>query len=768
LAKGTEILRALLRWGWRDETPEQGSRRRRQVARLSILIPLFSYIYIALGMRRAILAEYRIDPTLADLRGVASDLWMVALMFTVLCLFNGWGRKVAALLLWFVIYIMSFGNYEYIKVLQSNAGLVYVLTYLKDPTFIAGSVFIITDVPLFVTGIVVSLTPLLIWLFLPGRRIPPLKVAAVTVALTVALVVWPTDDDFQKWRQYNCLHQNMLAAPQRDLLRKFQKPEEIPPKLMAQVAVRTDLSGEPRMKFGPGQNVLLIMMESVSGSFWDSMGAKQDAYRQGSMPRLDQRVSKGLLYRNFIANQRQTRRGIFSFLCGEYPNVSSRDAKTMYHVLAGGKGPTCLARTLAQEGYKTVFIQADTLAFNAKGQFLKQAGFSEYYGFDWFDHAYHWTGWGPDDLAFLEGVMKKLDALAKQPKPWFVGGINIGTHHPYQVPKTFKSDHPEDSFARSVDYLDHSMAWFLDTARKRGYLDNTMVIITSDESRGINPGLRGLTVSLSNNWIPMAVLTPGGEPGVVDDLYSQKDLAVSVLDYLGLGHKARGIRGRSMFRSYKERETIFMANTYSRWLGAFFPDNTLLRCNHDMYSCAEYQYPGTDFLRNESYLKKEAVTPEKLDLINAFITVNDKSYADIKAGVFKLLERDEVMIHVQPYPQLIFGEQYLVMEKNTAVRVDMELTVEEGEVTLEHYFTGHSTEHLRQFTTEKLQLKAGQSLSISYKIGVGSTLPKVQVKLVAHKESGPSARLRFTKATMQQLEEPHGRTKTLWSKVNVK
>ena len=753
---------------WQGDGPVQGPRWRRLLARASMLIPLLSYIYIALNMRRAILAEYRIDPALADLRGVASDLWMVALMFTVLCLFNGRGRKVAALLLWFVIYILSFANYEYTKVLQGNLGMTYVLTYMKDPTFIAGSIFIITDVNLFVTGIVVSLTPLLIWLFLPGRRIPPLKVAVVTAALTAALFVWPTDDDYQKWRQYNYLHQNMVAAPQRDLLRKFKKPEEIPPKLMAQVAVRTDLSGEPRFKFGPGQNVLLIMMESVAGSFWDSLGAGHKRYRQASMPRLDRRTSKGLLYRNFIANQRQTRRGIFSFLCGDYPNVSSRDAKTMYLVLARGKGPTCLARTLAQEGYKTVFIQADTLAFNAKGQFLKQAGFSEYYGFDWFDHAYRWTGWGPDDLAFLEGVMKKLDALAKQPKPWFVAGINIGTHHPYQVPKTFKSEHPEDTFARSVDYLDHAMAWFLDTARERGYLDNTMVIITSDESRGIDPGLRGLTVSLSNNWIPMAVLTPQGETGVVDDLYSQKDLAVSVLDYLGLGDKARGIRGRSMFRRYKERETIFMANTYSRWLGAFFPDNTLLRCNHDMYSCVEYQFPGPDFLRNEKYKKKDAVTPEKLDLVNAFITVNDKNYADVMGGEFKLVERKEAVIHVQPLPHLLFGEQYLVLEKDTAVRVDLEVAVEDNEVILEHYFTGHSSAHLRQFTTEKLTIKPGQRLHVSYKIGVGSTLPKVQVKLLAHKTHGGPTRLEFIKATMQQLKEPHSRTRTIWSKVEVK
>ena len=747
---------------------DAGSRARGLPGWVPLLLVLASYCFVPLYMRGSVLAEYSVEFAAADLRGVLSDLWLVAILFTIQGLLRNKLQKVVVLLLYIPLYAFSYTNYEYVKQLQSNLDLIYLSQYVTDPTFLAGSIFCISQLELFITGIVISLPPLLLAMFLRHRRLARWKVALVPLLLTAVVLLWPTDDDSQKWRQYNFLHQNLVAAPQRDVLRTFKKKEEIPAALQARLAPRVDLSGKPRFKFGPGQNVLLIMLESVSGTFWDALSTKHNKYRKVAMPRLNRRVARGLLYKNYIANQRQTRRGIFTFLCGEYPNFATKDAKTVYHGVLGGQGPTCLPRYLNQAGYRTVYIQADSLAFNAKGQFLKHAGFAEYHGFQWFDRAYRWTGWGPDDLAFFEGVVKKLDSLANQPGPWFLAAINVGTHHPYQVPESFKSKYPDDSFAKAVDYLDHSMAYFLDTIRKRGYLDNTLVIITSDESRGINPGLRALTVSLSNNWIPLAVLTPQQQTGVVSELFSQKDLTISVLDYLGLAHKAEGIRGRSFFRSYDTRETIFLGNTYTMWLGAFFADNTLLHCNQDMYRCKEYQFSGVNFLRDNNFTKKPSVSRERLDLLNAFITLNDKSYAELMgARQIKLIERQEVVVHSQPFQQMIFGQQYLVLDKGSAAQVDLELTVEQGQLKLEHYFTGYSTRHLRQFSTRELSLSKGQRLTVSYKIGVGSTLPSVQIKLLATNNSGKPARLKITRATLKQSREQHSRTRTLWSRVKV-
>jgi hypothetical protein len=89
------------------------------------------------------------------------------------------------------------------------------------------------------------------------------------------------------------------------------------------------------------------------------------------------------------------------------------------------------------------------------------------------------------------------------------------------------------------------------------------VILTSDESAGITRG-DDLTRSLSQNWIPLVVFGPGVPVGTVPDLFSQPDLPLSVLDYLGLADRGPHLMGRSIFRRYDRPRPHYFANTYLR------------------------------------------------------------------------------------------------------------------------------------------------------------------------------------------------------------
>ena len=79
---------------------------------------------------------------------------------------------------------------------------------------------------------------------------------------------------------------------------------------------------------------------------------------------------------------------------------------------------------------------------------------------------------------------------------------------------------------------------------KRGKLDNTLIIVTSDNGMPF-PRCKGYAYEDSNH-IPLAVRWPVGlkKPGrVIDDFVNFTDIAPTILDYTGIDEKDSGIVG---------------------------------------------------------------------------------------------------------------------------------------------------------------------------------------------------------------------------------
>jgi N-sulfoglucosamine sulfohydrolase len=105
-------------------------------------------------------------------------------------------------------------------------------------------------------------------------------------------------------------------------------------------------------------------------------------------------------------------------------------------------------------------------------------------------------------------------------------------------------------YAFEVEYVDSHLARMLADLEKRGVLDDTLIIVTSDNGMPF-PRVKGHTYDVANH-LPFAVRWGKGvsKPGVViDDLVSFIDLAPTVLDVLNVTHSASGmapITGRSL------------------------------------------------------------------------------------------------------------------------------------------------------------------------------------------------------------------------------
>jgi hypothetical protein len=93
------------------------------------------------------------------------------------------------------------------------------------------------------------------------------------------------------------------------------------------------------------------------------------------MPALSCIAERSLVAPRFLTHNRQTIRGLYSLLSGDYPRLSLLTPKIYeYMRLPPESRRPCLPEILAREGYATAFLQAADPAYMSKDQFLPQAG----------------------------------------------------------------------------------------------------------------------------------------------------------------------------------------------------------------------------------------------------------------------------------------------------------------------------------------------------------------------------------------------------------
>ena len=163
-----------------------------------------------------------------------------------------------------------------------------------------------------------------------------------------------------------------------------------------------------------------------------------------------------------------------------------------------------------------------------------------------------------NDRDFLLQSLKKIEALNEERQrlregrksvPWFLTLLTVGTHHPYTLPASYGGGEGLPPKLRSVAFLDDAVDLFLSRLKETGVLEDTLVVVTSDESHGMNADML-----LAGNWGLCFALMPKGQTEknhVNPELFGLVDLPLSILDYVGLAASSDAIAGRSIFRDYR-------------------------------------------------------------------------------------------------------------------------------------------------------------------------------------------------------------------------
>lgn len=497
--------------------------------------------------------------------GYLSDLALGSLLVLLLHR-RPWWLALPVLLAWAALWVASAELVSAVGRLPTSADL----TYLVDPQFMENSTG---------GGLAHAWLPwlmgagLLAWLACAWRsrtrRSQPLPRKAWAIPALLFATHWgsqqlvPSDAD--QWRQYNLTHQ-LMSAGVGTLERKVEgwmgRTQTFTP-LASSGLTQSDLHGQ-RLLAGPGsaRNLLVITVEGIPGAYLrPNRQALHSRFDEDLMPKVSQWAERGMNTPDYVLHTHQTIRGLYAMLCGDYDKLANGTPKGVELLTQNERNQACLPAQLRQAGFTTHYLQGAGLRFMAKDRIMPHIGFDSVHGLEWFRNKnYLDFPWGKDDRAFFEGALDYVGQLQKQDKPWMLTLLTVGTHQPYSAPAEYleRYDTPKQA---AVAYLDDALGAFLDNLERQGVLKDTLVVVTSDESHGID-GVR-----LASSWGFNLTLAPEQAqlPHIKRGTYGHIDLATSVLDYFALPIPI-ALGGRSLYRDYDTgREMISYTNGMLRY-----------------------------------------------------------------------------------------------------------------------------------------------------------------------------------------------------------
>jgi len=293
----------------------------------------------------------------------------------------------------------------------------------------------------------------------------------------------------------------------------------------------------------PKPNVVVFMMESWGALHIDAMRQQMNLPALGVTPNFDTLAKQGRLYTKFYANGQRSIQGAEAILASlpTFPGMPFL-----------GEGleqnrQSFMGEIAKTQGYDTLFLQSSdhgSLRFDA---IAARAGFSTYRGAqdipNLHEHPKPASTWGTwDHNTFQEA--NSLFAAAKKP---FLGFIfSSTTHVPWIIPDErwhkYTGNSDQDAFLNSLFYADWALGQFIAAAKKAGYYDNTIFVITGDHA---NEFVDHVDYVPNLFHVPLLIVGPGIKSGVDERLGSQFDILPTLIDAGGWTSSYAGL-GRSL------------------------------------------------------------------------------------------------------------------------------------------------------------------------------------------------------------------------------
>lgn len=478
-----------------------------------------------------------------SLAGVLSDVALGSL-FLCLALLAPLFLRVILLTLWVLFQV---GAREMFAAMQRFPTW-QDLQYLADPTFVENTAAGMQLAAPVSAALMLAALALGLWAGATRVRVGRLLIGLVIGVTLLMLhgVANRHDVDTPVAARFNALHwfiRDALAMPFRG---EYAMPMPPPP-----IYNQADLAGTRLIGNPQARNVLIVTLEGLHGGYHPdirkAMGVDEDLF---TMAALTAQTTDAMLVPDFVTHSHQTIRGLYALLCGDVSKLNL-DMPKAFEVIGDPRADLCLPAQLAKAGWRTHFLQGAGLAFMGKDRVMPAIGFQDVHGSEWF------TGpdeipfqWGASDPAFFRGARQYIADLRAEGRPWMLTLMTVGTHQPYGVTDDLVKNYPNRLVAATA-ILDRAVGEFLAGIKADGVLEDTLVILTSDESHGAP------FADWASSWGINIVLAPEQAqlPRLKHGTFGLIDMEASVLDYFQLPVPEQ-VGGRSFFRDYQGGRAI--------------------------------------------------------------------------------------------------------------------------------------------------------------------------------------------------------------------
>lgn len=234
------------------------------------------------------------------------------------------------------------------------------------------------------------------------------------------------------------------------------------------------------------RNLILIYAESLEEAYSDPALFGRDL-----LAPLRAQGGHSFAYRP-AAGANWTTAGMVATQCGVPLRVyAQNDVRLRGGDKAFLPGATCLGDVLQGHGYHNVFLGGVPLSFAGKGSFLRDHGYQETWGREeWDRHGARpedYNIWGLWDSELFERARTTLDRLHASGKPFNLTLLTLDTHNPFGFLSPACHAQGARKFEDIVACSAREIAAFIDYARQKGYLEDTLVVVVGDHLAVPNP-----------------------------------------------------------------------------------------------------------------------------------------------------------------------------------------------------------------------------------------------------------------------------------------
>ena len=299
-------------------------------------------------------------------------------------------------------------------------------------------------------------------------------------------------------------------------------------------------------------NLIIVVEESLGAEFVGSLGGLD------LTPNIDIEATSGRWFTNMFATGTRSVRGLEAIVSGFTPTP----ARSVVKLGKSQRNFFTLAELLGREGYDTSFIYGGEAQFDNMRRFFMNNGFDKIIDEKDYEDPVFTGSWGVSDEDLFTRAHEEFSK--QHDKPFFSLVFTSSNHSPFQFPdgRIELHDETKATVNNAVKYSDYALGEFLTNARASNYWDDTVILVVADHNSRV---YGSQLVPVQRFHIPALILGGSVEPGVIDDVASQIDLAPTLLSMIGIS-ATHPMIGRDLLATSKPGRAIMQFNATQAYM----------------------------------------------------------------------------------------------------------------------------------------------------------------------------------------------------------